>query len=169
MQRAVPLLIAGLVLAGCQARSPDLAETTVEPIAGIDTRTGPIVDLGEVETVDGDRVGLSAFANEAGGICLDLDDGRVPTCSPSAAPVEGVELISLRGDDARACAFSFAPTDVTDVIIEELDTGRELVEAELLPASAELGLHIFAGCYEDPSLVETVLRDATEDTREAGP
>jgi hypothetical protein len=83
----------------------------------------------------------------------------VPSCSPGAAPGTGVELRSWQHNEGRACVYGFATTDVSKVIIEEVDAGRELAEAELLAASAELGLHIFTGCYEDPSVTETRLRE----------
>lgn len=159
MQRAVAFVIVGLAVAGCQVSQAGTPSAVEEPIAGIDERTGPIVDLGQVKTVDGDRVDLSAFANQAGGICLDEDDEQAPVCSPAAAPRAGVELDSWHGGEGRACVYGFATTEVFDVAIEEADTGRELGDAELLPASAGLGLHIFTGCYEDPSLTEVRLRE----------
>jgi hypothetical protein len=73
------------------------------------------------------------------------------------------------GGDGRACVYGFASTDVTDVVIEELDTGRPLTDAEFLPGSADLGLHVFTGCYDDPSTVEATFRDVTEETQVTGP
>jgi hypothetical protein len=60
---------------------------------------------------------------------------------------------------SRGPDHGFATTEVFEVVIEQVDTGRELTEAELLPASAELGLHIFTGCYEDPAQTEVRLRE----------
>jgi hypothetical protein len=155
-------LVLALVLTGCRVDVAADVEQTVHPVAGVDQLVGPTVDLGRVPTVSGGDALLTASANAAGGLCLDVDGTfQSPQCFPeeSLADPEEPEIVSSEWDAGRVCVHAIAPHDVSVLSVHDGETAALLVELRGLKASDELKWRLFVGCYEDePPLGSQVLR-----------
>lgn len=122
---------------------------------------GPKVELGSITHPDGRELSYTGYRTVDGGICVESADGS--SCQGDL-PRGGVSGWGMGSDGVTQCFDAVTGPNVAEVRL--MLHGEVVARARALPGGRQLGVAVFAGCFEDEGfdperLYELVGFDAT--------